>query len=42
MENDASNQAMLSILSQYHIVNGVKQLHSCEYHAKTLDATQRN
>jgi len=42
METDASNQAISGILSQYHIVNGVKQLHSTEYHAKTLDATQRN
>jgi len=42
METDSSNQAISSILSQYHIVNGVKQLNSTEYHAKTLDATQRN
>jgi len=42
METDASNQAISGILSQYHIVNGVKQLHPTEYHAKTLDATQRN
>jgi len=42
METDASNQAISGILSQYHIVNGVKQLYSTEYHAKTLDATQRN
>jgi hypothetical protein len=42
METDASNQAVSSILSQYHIVNGLKQLHPTEYHAKTLDATQQN
>jgi len=42
METDASNQAILGILLQYHIVNGVKQLHPTEYYAKTLDATQRN
>ena len=42
METDASNQAIACILSQYHIVNGVKQLHAVEYHAKTLSAAQRN
>jgi len=42
MENDASNQAIAGILSQYHIVNRAKQLYPVEYHAKTLTATQRN
>jgi len=42
METDASNQAISSILLQYHIVNGVKELHPTVYHAKTLDATQDN
>ena len=30
MEIDASNQAIAGILSQYHIKNGVKQLHPVE------------
>jgi len=42
METDSNNQAISGILSQYHIVNGAKQLHPTEYHAKTLDATQCN
>jgi len=42
METDASNKAILGILSQYDIINGVKQLHPTKYHAKTLDTTQRN
>ena len=42
METDASNQAIADILSQYHVVNGRKQLHPVEYHAKTLSSTQRN
>ena len=42
MEIDASNQAVAGILSQYHIVNGAKQLHPIEYHAKTISAAQRN
>ena len=42
METDASNQAIAGILSQYHVVNGCKQLHPVEYHAKTLSSTQRN
>ena len=42
METDASNPAIPGILSQYHIVNGAKQLHDVEYHAKTLSAAQRN
>jgi len=41
METHASNQAISGILLQYYIVNGVKQLHPTECHAKTLDATQR-
>ena len=41
METDASNQAIAGILSQYHVVNGAKQLHPGEYHAKTLSASQR-
>ena len=42
METDASNQAIAGILSQYHNVNGAKQLHPVEYHAKTLSAAQHN
>ena len=42
METDASNQAISSILLQYQIDNGIKQLHSIEYHAKTLYTIQRN
>ena len=42
METDARNQAIAGILSQYHIVNGAKQLHPVEYHAKPLSAAQRN
>ena len=42
METDASNQAIAGILSQYHKVNGAKQLHPVEYHAKTLSAAERN
>ena len=30
METDASNQAIAGILSQYHVVNGCKQIHSVE------------
>ena len=41
METDANNQAIAGILSQYHVINGAKQLHPIEYHAKTLTATQR-
>ena len=42
METDASNQAIAGFLSQYHVVNGCKQHHPVEYHAKTLSATRRN
>ena len=42
METDASNQAIAGILSQSHVVNGYRQLHPVEYHAKTLSSTQRN
>ena len=42
METDASNQAIVGILSQYHLVNVAKELHPVEYHAKTLSAGQRN
>ena len=42
MEPDVSNQAIAGILSQYHIVNGAKQVHTVVYHAKTLSAAQRN
>ena len=42
METDTSNQAIAGILSQYHVVNGCKQLHFVEYHAKTLFATRHN
>jgi len=38
IETNASNQGILSILSKYYIVDGVKQLHPTEYHAKTLKA----
>ena len=38
IETNASNQAIAGILSQYHIVNGAKQLYRVEYHAKTLCA----
>ena len=42
METDASNHTIVGILSQYHIVNRVKQLHRIEYHDKTLCAVPRN
>ena len=42
METNASNEAIASILSQYHVVNGYKQLHLVEYHEKTLSSTQHN
>ena len=42
METDASNQAIAGILSQYHVVNGCKQLHPVEYQPKTLSSTQHN
>ena len=42
IETDASNKAIAGILSQYHIVNGAKQLHPAEYHPKTFSAAQRN
>ena len=42
IETDACNQAIAGILSQYHIVKAVKQLHPVVYHAKTLSAAQRN
>jgi len=42
METDASNHAIAGILSQYHIVNGAKQLHPVAYHAKTVTETERN
>ena len=42
METYASNQAIASILSQYYVVNGCKQLHPVEFHGKTLTATQCN
>ena len=42
METDASNQAIAGILSQYHIVNGAKQLHPVACHGKTLSAAERN
>ena len=38
METDASNQAIACILPQYYVINGCKQLHPIEYHAKTLSA----
>ena len=42
METDASNQAIVGILSQYYVGNGCKQHCLVEYHSKTLSATQRN
>jgi len=39
VETDTSNQAISSILSQYHVSNGIKRLHPVEYHAKTLTPT---
>ena len=42
MGTDASNQDIVGILSLYHIVNGVKQIHPVAYQAKTLSAAQRN
>ena len=42
METDASNQAIAGILSQYHIVNGAKQLHPVKYHPEPLSAAQHN
>ena len=39
IENDASNQAIVGILSQYLIVNRGKELHPVEVHAKTIRAT---
>ena len=40
VETDTSNQAISGILSQYDVSNGIKKLHSVEYYAKTLTATQ--
>ena len=37
-----SSDLIAGILSQYNIVNGGKQLHPVEYHAKTIAAAQRN
>ena len=42
METDASNQAITGILSQYHVINGCKQLHPVVYHIKIFSATQCN
>ena len=42
METDSRNQAHAGILSQYHIVNGAKQLHALEYYAKTVSTAQRH
>ena len=42
METNASHQTIAGILSQYHVVNGYKQLHPIEYYAKTLSSTQHN
>ena len=42
METDTSNQAIPSILSQPHVVNGCKQLHAVKYYAQTLSAIQGN
>ena len=39
VETDASNQAIASMLTQYHIVDRLKRLHRVEYHAKTIMAT---
>ena len=42
METDTCNQAIAGIQSQYHNVNGAKQLHAVEHHANSLSATERN
>ena len=42
MGTDASNQAIVGILSQYQIVNGANQLPTIKYHTKTLSAAQCN
>ena len=42
VETDASNRAIVGILSQYHVVNRTKELHPIKYHAKTLTASQHN
>ena len=41
METVASNQAITSILSEYQVVNGCKQLYLVAYYAKTFSAIQR-
>ena len=41
-ETDAANQAIASILSQYHVINRYKQLLPLDYHAETLFVTDRN
>ena len=42
MGTNASNQAIASILTHYHVVNGCKQLCLVVYHAKTLSVAQCN
>ena len=42
METEARNQVIAGILSQYHVVNGCKQLHPVEDHVKTHSAIQPN
>ena len=42
METDGSNQTIAGISSQYHVINGCKQLYLVEYHAKTHSSTQCN
>ena len=42
METDASNQAIVGILSQYHVVYRCQQLYPIEYHAKTQSTIQHN
>ena len=42
METDTKNQAIVSFLSQYHLVNGCKQHYRVVYYANSRSATQRN
>ena len=42
MHTDHSNEPIAGTLSQYHIVNGAKQLYAVEYRGKTLSAAQCN
>ena len=42
MKTDMSNQAIASILLQFHVKNGVQILYPVEYHLKALSTSQRN